>query len=168
MPRTVSLALALLGAAAASQAPEFAQQYRQRLGGAIDELDAQVRQFDQDAATMGLDRPGAIARLRGNADPVAQKRGDAASGSAERLARLEQQRSSMQQAGPVGRILALAGDPDSLVARNARHDFEPAIPTTAEGAAVAGIGFLASYGLVRLFAMPFRGLRRRRPSRVRA
>ena len=36
--RRLGLAIGLLVAAVASQAPEFAQQYRQRLGGAIDEI----------------------------------------------------------------------------------------------------------------------------------
>lgn len=30
-----------------SQAPEFAQQYRQRLGGAIDELTTSIQSFDE-------------------------------------------------------------------------------------------------------------------------
>ncbi|MFO1146946.1 MAG: DUF2937 family protein [Alsobacter sp.] len=167
MPRTVSIGLALLGAAAASQAPEYAQQYRQRLGGAIDELAAMVRQFDTDATGLGLDRTTAIDRLKGNADPVAQKRGAAMAGSVERLDRLDRQRRAMQEAGPLGRILALAEDPDPQVARRALEDFEPAIPTTGEGAAVAGLGFLASYGLLRLVALPFRKLFRRGSEKVR-
>jgi hypothetical protein len=169
MPRTVSFALALFGAAVASQAPEYAQQYRQRLGGAIDEVRAVVSQFDSDAAAQGLDRGSAIQRLHGNADPIAQKRGDAAARSAARLDRLAHQRGSMNQAGSLGRILALAADRDPTIARNAMHDFEPAIPTTAEGAAVAGMGFLATYGLVRLIARPFRHFRRkpRAPARLR-
>jgi hypothetical protein len=167
MPRTISIGLALAGALAASQAPEYAQQYRQRLGGAIDELAAMVRQFDADASGLGLDRNAAVDRLKSNADPVAQKRGDAMAGSVHRLDRLEQQRRTMQEAGPLGRIVALASDPDPQVARRALEDFEPAVPTTAEGAAVAGLGFLASYGLVRLIVLPFRKLFRRRPEKAR-
>ena len=54
MPRPISFALSLLGAALATQAPEFAQQYRQRLGGAIDELRGMVAQFDAEASFCGL------------------------------------------------------------------------------------------------------------------
>jgi len=35
----IAFALALFAAVLGSQFPEFAQQYRQRLGGALDELD---------------------------------------------------------------------------------------------------------------------------------
>jgi hypothetical protein len=161
MPRTVSIAIALFGAVAASQAPEFAQQYRQRLGGAIDEVRNAVTQFDQDAASNGLDRGGAIERLRGNVDPLAKARGDAAAGSASRLERLTGQREAMNQSGAIGRILAIARDPDPQIARGTIETFEPAVPTTGEGVVVAGLGFLATYGLLRLLARPFRHFRRR-------
>ena len=167
MARSISFAVALLGAAAASQGPEYAQQYRQRLGGAIDELHAMVAQFDSDAAAQGLDRTAAIQRLKQNADPLAQKRGDAAAVAAARLGRLEQQRTAMQDAGALGRLVVLVGQPDPVIAENALKTFEPAIPTTAEGAVIAGAGFFASYGLLRLLAMPFRTLFRRRPAKVR-
>lgn len=171
MPRTISLAVALVGAVAASQAPEFAQQYRQRLGGAIDELQSVVSRFDEDATAQGLDRRGALERLGGNTDPLARARADAASVSITRLDRLSRQRDAMAEAGPVGRIVSVAADPDPLVARRALEAFEPAIPTTGEGLLVAGLGFLGSYGLVRLMARPFRHLRRRpagaAPGRVR-
>jgi hypothetical protein len=39
------------------QAPEFTQQYAQRLGGIVDELDSIVRHFDEDSG-----RSGTIAR----------------------------------------------------------------------------------------------------------
>ena len=51
--RTVGLAFGLLGGLVASQAPEFGQQYRQRLGGAIDELNRVVARFDEDARRPG-------------------------------------------------------------------------------------------------------------------
>jgi hypothetical protein len=156
MARSISFAVALLGAAAASQGPEYAQQYRQRLGGAIDELQAVVSQFDADAAAHGLGRDAAIERLKQNPDTLAQKRGEAAAVAAARLARLEQQRAAMQDSGALGRLVVLVAHPDPLLAENALKTFEPAIPTTAEGAVIAGLGFLGSYGLLRIFALPFR------------
>ena len=58
-----------------TQAPEFWQQYKQRLGGAIDELAAIVAQFDTDAAAQHLTQAQAIARLESDPDPLAQGRG---------------------------------------------------------------------------------------------
>ncbi|WP_163484869.1 DUF2937 family protein, partial [Escherichia coli] len=44
--RTFGLALAILVGIVAAQAPEFAQQYAQRLGGAVDELRRQIASLD--------------------------------------------------------------------------------------------------------------------------
>ena len=68
--RIAAFALGLLGAVTASQGPEFAQQYRQRLGGSIDELHRIVARFDADAAANGETRERAIGRLRGNPDDL--------------------------------------------------------------------------------------------------
>ena len=72
--RRLVFALSLVVGAIASQAPEFAQQYRQRLGGAIDELRAIIVQFDHDAKAENLTRDEALTRLHANADPLASKR----------------------------------------------------------------------------------------------
>ena len=48
--------------------------------------------------------------------------------------------------------------------RRAFDDFEPAVPTTPEGAAAAAAGFFAGWGLMRLLARAFR---RKRPAQWR-
>ena len=69
--RTFGLALGLLGGLVAAQAPEFAQQYAQRLGGAADELRRQVAVLESDAQASGTTREGAAAaRPRGPTSPV--------------------------------------------------------------------------------------------------
>ncbi|MHB2165432.1 DUF2937 family protein [Alsobacter sp. R-9] len=158
--RTLSLATGLLAAVLASQAPEFAQQYRQRLGGAIDELQTVVDRFDADARQYGLDRAAAIARLSGNVDPLAAQRARDARVTAERLDALKGQQQAMAAAGPFGRIAVLASDPDPQVLRGTVRTYEPAVPTTAEGAAAAAAGLAGGWGAMRLFAWPF-GRRRR-------
>ena len=52
--------------AAASQFPEYSQQYVQRLGGAVDELRLVVADFDKSAAGVGLSRDAALASMTGN------------------------------------------------------------------------------------------------------
>jgi hypothetical protein len=47
MRTSLLVAISLVFAALFGQAPEFAQQYAQRLGGAIDELDRIERHFDK-------------------------------------------------------------------------------------------------------------------------
>ena len=128
LSRTLALAVGLTAGLAASQAPEFSQQYRQRLGGAIDELQTVVGRFDQDARQYGLDRSAAIARLSGNVDPLAQKRAQDARLNAERLEELVTQRNAMTEAGPFKRVFVMMSDPDPAVLRGTVGQFEPAVP----------------------------------------
>ena len=52
--RLIVIVAAALGGVGASQLPEFAQQYRQRLGGALEELTRIVAEFDASAARSQL------------------------------------------------------------------------------------------------------------------
>lgn len=161
--RTLMIAAGLATGVAASQAPEFAQQYRQRLGGAIDELTREVTRFNQDATDYGLTPTDALKRLSASADPVARARGTAIRDDITRLDRLTAQRAAFTGAAPLERISVLAENVDPTIARATWQDFEPAVPTTAEGAMTAGAGFLAggtaTAGLIGLLKMSF--LRRR-------
>jgi hypothetical protein len=71
------LAIALIAGLLGSQGPEFAQQYRQRIGGALDELKRIVADFDQEAAREQTTPDQAIKRLEQNSDPLASERGPA-------------------------------------------------------------------------------------------
>lgn len=150
---------------AATQLPEYAQQYRQRLGGAIDELQQIMAEFDADAARQGLAEQDAIARLEANSDEFVRERGAQMSGIARRLQRLSRANVAMAEAGPVGRLVALARDFDPLIARRAYESFEPAVPVTSEGFLLGGLGLAGGYALFRVLAAPFALLgRRRRPA----
>ena len=61
--RRLAAAIGLLFALVGMQGPEFTQQYRQRLGGALDELKRVVSAFDADAARQSITPVEAIARL---------------------------------------------------------------------------------------------------------
>jgi Protein of unknown function (DUF2937) len=154
--RRFALALALLVGIVGSQVPEFAQQYRQRLGGAIDELNRMITQFDADAAAQGLSRSAALDRLKSNSDLLATERAEAIDRDYHRLQRLIEQRDRFVQAGPVARLFVLARDLDPGVASNAVNDFEPAVPTTGEGLITAAVGFFLGGGLLHLLAWPVR------------
>ena len=56
--RRIALSFALIVGMAMTQLPEYAEQYRQRLGGAIDELSAIVARFDSDSSQQGLTEQG--------------------------------------------------------------------------------------------------------------
>ena len=146
LARTLALALGLAGGVAASQGPEFVQQYRQRLGGAVDELRRVVVRFDADAAAQGRSREAAIEVLRASPEPLVGAQGVAMQDHAARLARLEGQQARLAEAGPFRRLAVYLAEPDLEVSRAAFRDFEPALPVTGEGLASAGIGFLALWG----------------------
>ncbi len=166
--RVAALGCGVLGGVAASQGPEFAQQYRQRLGGALDELTRIVDRFDADARANGENRDSAIARLRGNGDDLANRQGIAMAGNVDRLARLERHRQGMLEAGPGAQVALMVRDGDGDVLRSAYRDFEPAMPVTEEGLIAGAVGFVAVWGAVLLFA-GFCGslFRRRRPVTTR-
>lgn len=144
-----------LGAVGASQAPEFAQQYAQRLGGALDELRAVVRSFDQDALREGLDRAAGLRRLEASNDPFVARRGRNVGETIRRYERLEAQQAAMEQPGAFGRVAAIAKGYDRMIARRALESFRPAIPVAAEGLLFALAGFAAGAMLGALAALPF-------------
>ena len=161
--RTMAAALGLLGGVVASQGPEFAQQYRQRLGGAIDELTRIVTRFEGDARANGLTREDAAARLRGNTDDLISRQGIAMQGNMDRLTRLRTHRQVMAESGPFGRIALMVRDGDVDLMQAAWGEFEPALPVTEEGLVAALSGFAVVWGAVLLLAGFVRGLFRRRP-----
>ncbi|HMN70785.1 MAG TPA: DUF2937 family protein [Rhodoblastus sp.] len=158
--RRLALGFGLFCGVVASQLPEFAQQYRQRLGGALDELTALVDQFASEAQSAGLDTKGAIARLEADGEQLARDRGRSMAQTVARQQRLAGQQKRMQEAGPFTRLIVLAETYDPRIARRAWGDYEPAVPTTGEGFAAAGAGALAGYGVLRLVGAPFRRRRR--------
>src|SRR5687768_6781642 len=156
--RTMAAALGLFGGVAASQGPEFAQQYRQRLGGAIDELRRVVQRFDADAGANGHSREGAIDRLRTNPDDLVSRQGAAMRGNIERLERLERHRQAFVEAGPFQRLWVTARDGDLDLMEATYRDFEAAVPATQEGVVAAGAGFLGGWGITLLIGSAFRRL----------
>ncbi|MGP0103990.1 DUF2937 family protein [Rhodoblastus sp.] len=159
--RRTSLAAALAAGLSFSQAPEFAQQYRQRLGGAIDELRASVAAFDSDSRASGLTHDSGVARLEDSSDPLVRRRGARMNQETARLARLSRQAADLKDGLPLSKIFALAVDADPQVARGAFDDFEPALPLSADGAASAAIGFVGTLLALRLLPLPLR-LRKKR------
>ncbi|MFG5118102.1 DUF2937 family protein [Methylorubrum sp. POS3] len=144
--RTLGLAFGLLAAILAAQGPEFAQQYTQRLGGALDELRRSIAALDADAQATGSSREAALDRLRANPDAFAARRGEAARADIERLKTLEAQKQALDSAqSPLGRLFVIARDPDLGIARAAYGDYRPAVPTTADGIVAGLLGFFAAW-----------------------
>ena len=160
--RRLALAVALLAGLIGSQAPEFAQQYRQRIGGALDELDRIIAAFDSEAAQEQLTPPQAIARLEQNPDRLVRRRGLDMAETVARAGRLREQIAAMSNAGPIRRLYVTLVDFDPELAERALDAYEPAAPLTFEAMVAAGFAALCGWGATHLVAWPFRSLRRRR------
>ena len=117
--RRIALFVALLFGLALTQVPEFVEQYRQRLGGAIDELAAVVGRFDSDSAQHGLTEGAAIDRLHANEDKLARERADAIQDDIVRLANLRDAQAAFRSEGPVARLATFATHYDTRIARGA-------------------------------------------------
>jgi len=164
MFRFTSLLIAgCLGAAIASQAPEFMQQYKQRLGGAIDELATVVRHFDDDASAAGMDRASAIERYTRSADSFFVSRGTSMQTTINRWHDMSDHWRAIAGSNPFSRLpVFLSGADKELIART-WNNYKPAIPTTIEGLLYSLAGFLCSHAIFGSVMALFR--RRTQPSK---
>lgn len=159
---TMTMAVGLAGALSLSQAPEFAQQYRQRLGGALEELRQVVADFDADAAKNGMTRTEALARHLTSPENLFRDRGTRMQRTIERQERLEGQAAWFASLPPAARPLAIARGYDETLLRGLWRDYQPGLPLTPQGALWAAAGFGLGAVLIILLTMPYQRWRRRR------
>ena len=164
--RIVVLLFAALGGLVGSQFPDFAQQYRQRLGGALDEMKAVVADFDADARRNQLDRDTALKTYERSDQPFLRDRGTTMTGALARYDRLFRQKVRLEAAPPLMRPVVMLSGPDERVASGAWTDFEPGVPLTPAGLVWAGLGFFLLGGAVSLVRQLFGVARRRRRGAV--
>ncbi|MEM6479670.1 MAG: DUF2937 family protein, partial [Pseudomonadota bacterium] len=162
--RIVAMACGLTGAAGMSQFPEFAQQYLQRLAGKVDQLESQVAEIDASAASFQMSRDEYLADLGTSRTGAEAAR--KAEGEITLFQRLGDNVDAFREAGPFGRLVQAYRVADVDLAQRTFGDYKPALPLTAEGAAFAGLGFAAGYGIWSmiwgLLGWPIRRRRRRR------
>jgi hypothetical protein len=166
--RRFALAVGILCGVIGTQGPEFAQQYRQRLAGAVDELSRVVAAFDAEARDKQLMPEEAIARLETNGDPLARERGADMTYDKSRLLRLEAALAAYTDRAPVGRLIGVVENFDATTAGRAWSDFQPAIPTTLEALIVGIFALVLAWGATHIVIWPARRhfARRRALARV--
>jgi hypothetical protein len=153
--RTISLAIAGLGAIVGAQLPEVMQQYQQRLGGAADEVATIVDRFDRDAAVNKMGRGDALAQLRVSEDDLVRRRGVDMELNVQRLTLLRQQREDMN-GDFLERAVYFLGHADPALLNETLKVYRPAVPTTIEGLFSALAGFVAGWWIILLAVWPFR------------
>lgn len=143
-----------------SQFPEYAQQYAQRLGGAVDELRVVTEDFDRAAREAGLQRQAALQRYQASSDPFLADRGESMERTFLRYAQLSQALQRIEGADPIERFRNLPAFLDTDIGRRTLENYQPAVPVTMEGLFYAaggfGFGYLVLSGLIRFLALPFR------------
>ena len=160
LARRFALAIGLLFAVCASQLPEYLQQYRQRLGGAVEELKRVVARFDAEAQAQSLTREQGITRLEGNSDPLVQARGTDMQTDVDRERRLEAQQQAFADAGPISQYWVLLERLDPTLASQAYAIYQPALPLTPAGFVAGAVGLVAGWLGIHAVALPFRRRRR--------
>ncbi|MGL4242806.1 MAG: DUF2937 family protein [Beijerinckiaceae bacterium] len=165
--RMVSMFAGGVMAVGASQAPEFAQQYNQRLGGAVDELRTVVVGFDADARRNGMNREQGLARMETAQDRFVAARGEAQRQTIARFERLSAQKSAMDAPDVWTRVFSMVRGYDAEIGRRAMGDFRPAVPLTIEGLFFGLIGFLAGVVIVGIAVLPMGRRRAAQPGLTR-
>jgi len=160
MRRTLGIVGGLALGVCLSQFPEYAQQYTQRLGGAVDELRIITAEFETSAKDAGLTVEQAIDRYTRTGDSFLAARGES---MARTLARYEQLSATLAEVrGATGweRFTRMPEYFDTEIGRRTLSDYKPAVPVTVEGLGYAGAGFAIGYltlsALVGVLMLPFR------------
>ena len=149
----VDRVLCVAGAVVFSQAPEFMQQYLQRLGGSLDEARRIVAQYEDVARQAGQTLPDYITRINTSADQAAAPLGAVMENAVARMNDLAAASAALQDAPMFGRPFAFFAHMDASIAKNTWLAFKPAVPTTVEGLvyALAGIAVMLAvyHGCIR-------------------
>jgi hypothetical protein len=160
MRRSLSLLGGLGLALALSQFPEYAQQYTQRLGGAVDELRIVTEEFDAAANAGGLTRQQALTRYEGSTDSFLAGRGASMARTFSRYDKLSATLAEIQGADAWTRFKLLPEYFDTEIGGRTLDNFKPAVPITPEGFLYAAFGLLVGYSLVSALVsfvtLPFR------------
>lgn len=152
----IALFIAFISGLLTTQMPEYWQQYRQRLEGAIDELQTIVIRFDNDSAAQGLSEAEGIAHLEHSSDELTQKRGKDMELVVARLGRLRTAHEAFNDKNLAEKWWTLATHFDPGIATRAYETYQPAVPTTSEGFIAGIVGFFVGGGLVHLLGLPIR------------
>ena len=168
LARPIAILVAAALAFVLSQAPEFAQQYRQRLGGAVDELRRIILQFDEDSLRSGYDRAAAIRLMANNPERLIRDQAGRIEDTIDRYSRLREQEAAFRNGGPFVRLVSFAKNFDRPLVERTFEAYEPAVPVTTEGLLLGGGGFFVGYFLVLTIADGLRRRRRRRRAQLRS
>jgi hypothetical protein len=131
-----------------SQVPELMQQYRQRLGGAADELRTIVRHFDADSSRSGYDRGTALLAMEDNPERLIRDQAQRMNENIKRLDRLYEQQAALQAGVSLTSFVAFVLRHDKPLLEKTYETFVPALPLTFNGLMFGVIGWVFSFAVL--------------------
>jgi Protein of unknown function (DUF2937) len=150
--RTLFAVVSLLPALLFSQGPEFAEQYRQRLGGAIDELTAVVEHFQEDAQRSGYDRDTALRLMAQNTERLVRDLGTRMQENVARLDLLRRQQRLFSRGVTLGSLTDFAFNHDAPLFEKTWESYAPGLSLSFLGLLLAIVGWSASCVLLLVVA----------------
>jgi hypothetical protein len=134
--------LCVAGAVLFSQAPEFMQQYLQRLGGHLAEARRQLAQFEELARQAGKTVQQLASQYAANSDPSVVGMGRLIGETETRVGALSASEAALRDASFWDRPFVFVRQLDWEIARGTSGVFKPAVPTTLEGVLYALLGVI--------------------------
>lgn len=139
--------LCVVGAVAFAQLPEFIQQYRQRLGGHLDEARRHLAEFEKLATHAKLTLPQFIERTSANTDTTVAGLSNVMSTALSRAEELAAADTALRTTTLWQKPFVFFAHLDSSIARATWEIYQPAVPTTTEGLVYAAAGMIAFLGV---------------------
>lgn len=165
--RIIVVVVGLICGAVTAQGPEFIQQYTQRLGGWRDAYFVDIAELEARAKNLGQTRDEYIAALRANEEAEAQQEGAHWAQKVVSLDALIKAYSDLAGASSWMRVPVFIEHYNPELAARTWTAYKPAVPTTMEGAAYGGVGFLGGWLLVFLGGIPWRKWQEKRAKTAR-
>lgn len=157
----------VLGAVLFAQAPEFFQQYLQRLGGHLSEARQHLAEFEKAAQAAGKPLAKFITDTSANADAGLAKLGQTMQHTTERVDALGSAQQALIDASVWSRPFAFVKHVDYDIAHATASVFKPAVPTTFEGAAYALLGVAIAFSIWHVvIRLPLKRFLQPRSSRI--
>ncbi len=149
MGRFFALIFAIAAGIGGSQAPGFTLQYMQNLTGRVDELRPIVQQFDADVGRYGYDRNRALNECN-NADGLLEALCSGYATTIRRFIELRDHLDLLTGAKPLTQPIVLARNYKKDIAQSTLNAYEPAVPTTLDGAVYGGGAFVSVWLILSL------------------
>jgi hypothetical protein len=167
LERLIDRVLCVIGAVVFSQAPEFMQQYIQRLEGHLDEARLTLGHFKDAAAQSGMSIEQLVASAGQNPDPSMRSIGGVVQAAAARVDQLAAADAALRGASAWSRPFVFLGHADWGITKATWVIYRPAVPTTAEGFVYAAMGMIFALVLFHLLVKaPISAYCRGRAARV--